>query len=81
MQAQHTSKVKTFTIAFDDATYDEAPYARAVAHHLGTEHHELLMTAQDALDVIPRLPDIYDEPFADSSQIPTTVLAHLTAPM
>jgi asparagine synthase (glutamine-hydrolysing) len=78
MQAQHTSKVKTFTIAFHDAAYDEAPYARAVADHLGTEHHELLMTARDALDVIPRLPDIYDEPFADSSQIPTTVLAHLT---
>jgi asparagine synthase (glutamine-hydrolysing) len=78
MQAQHSSKVQTFTIAFDDATYDEAPYARAVADHLGTEHHELLMTARDALDVIPRLPDIYDEPFADSSQIPSAVLAHLT---
>ncbi len=78
MQAQHTSKVKTFTIAFDDATYDEAPFARKVADHLGTEHHELLVTARDALDVIPRLPDIYDEPFADSSQIPTAVLAHLT---
>jgi len=78
MQAQHSSKVKTFTIASDDAIYDEAPYARAVADHLGTEHHELLMTARDALDVIPRLPDMYDEPFADSSQIPTAVLAHLT---
>jgi len=78
MQAQHDSKVKTFTIAFEDATYDEAPHARAVADHLGTEHHELLMTARDARDVIPRLPDIYDEPFADSSQIPTAVLAHLT---
>jgi asparagine synthase (glutamine-hydrolysing) len=78
MQAQHTSKVKTFTIAFDDATYDEAPFARTVADHLGTEHHELLVTARDALDVIPRLPGIYDEPFADSSQIPTAVLAHLT---
>jgi asparagine synthase (glutamine-hydrolysing) len=78
MQAQHTSKVKTFTIAFDDATFDEAPHAKAVAAHLGTEHHELLMTARDAQDVIPRLPEIYDEPFADSSQIPTAVLAHLT---
>jgi asparagine synthase (glutamine-hydrolysing) len=78
MQARHSSKVKTFTIAFEDATYDEAPQARAVADHLGTEHHELLMTAADALEVIPRLPDIYDEPFADSSQIPTAVLARLT---
>ncbi len=78
MQAQHTATVKTFTIAFEDAGYDEAPQARAVAEHLGTEHHELLMTARDALDVIPKLPDIYDEPFADSSQIPTAVLARLT---
>jgi asparagine synthase (glutamine-hydrolysing) len=78
MQAQHTSKVKTFTIAFDDAAYDEAPYARAVADHLGTEHHELKMTAADALDVVAHLPEIYDEPFADSSQIPTAVLARLT---
>jgi asparagine synthase (glutamine-hydrolysing) len=78
MQAQHTSKVQTFTIAFDDAGFDEAPQARAVADHLGTEHHELLVTPGDALDVVPRLPEIYDEPFADSSQIPTTVLARLT---
>jgi asparagine synthase (glutamine-hydrolysing) len=78
MQAQHTSRVRTFTIAFEDADYDEAPHARAVADHLGTEHHELLMTSRDALDVVPRLPEIYDEPFADSSQIPTTVLARLT---
>ncbi len=78
MQAQRGAKVKTFTIAFEDALYDEAPQARAVAEHLGTEHHELVVTARDALDVIPRLPTIYDEPFADSSQIPTTVLAHLT---
>jgi asparagine synthase (glutamine-hydrolysing) len=78
MQAQHTARVQTFTIAFDDATFDEAAEARAVADHLGTEHHELLVTAKDALDVVPRLPDMYDEPFADSSQIPTAVLARLT---
>ncbi len=77
MQAQNTSKVKTFTIGFEDATFDEAAEARAVAQHLGTEHHELLVTAADALGVVPRLPDIYDEPFADSSQIPTAVLAHM----
>ncbi|MDR3647630.1 MAG: asparagine synthase (glutamine-hydrolyzing) [Acidimicrobiales bacterium] len=78
MQAQHPSKVKTFTIAFDDAAYDEAADARRVAEHLGTEHHELFVTAADALDVIPRLAEVYDEPFADSSQIPTAVLAKLT---
>ncbi|MGD0381573.1 MAG: asparagine synthase (glutamine-hydrolyzing) [Acidimicrobiales bacterium] len=77
MQAQNTSKVKTFTIGFEDATFDEAAEARAVAQHLGTEHHELLVTAADALEVVPRLPDIYDEPFADSSQIPTAVLARM----
>ncbi len=78
MQAQHTSKVKTFTISFDDAAYDEAADARRVADHLGTEHHELCVSAAQALDVIPRLPEIYDEPFADSSQIPSAVLAGLT---
>ncbi len=78
MQAQHASKVQTFTIAFEDATYDEATYARAVADHLGTEHHELVVTWRDALEVVPKLPEIYDEPFADSSQIPTSVLARLT---
>jgi len=78
MQAHSASKVKTFTIAFEDAGYDEATHARRVASHLGTEHTELLMTAADALETIPRLPALYDEPFADSSQIPTAVLASLT---
>jgi asparagine synthase (glutamine-hydrolysing) len=78
MQAQATTKVKTFTIAFEDAGYDEAADARAVAAHLGTEHCELLVTARDALDLVPELPTVYDEPFADSSQIPTAVLARLT---
>ncbi len=78
MHAHSASKVKTFTIAFEDAGYDEATDARRVASHLGTEHTELLMTAADALETIPRLPALYDEPFADSSQIPTAVLASLT---
>ena len=71
MQAQSARAVQTFTIGFDDAAFDESPYAATVAHHLGTEHTKLRVTDADARDVIPLLPDLYDEPFADSSQIPT----------
>lgn len=70
MQAQSDRPVQTFTIGFDDAAFDESPHAAAVAHHLGTEHSKLRVTDVDALDVIPNLPELYDEPFADSSQIP-----------
>jgi len=74
MQAQSGSPVLTFTVGFDEAGFDEAPHALAVARYLGTEHHELRITAKDTLDVIPLLPYLYDEPFADSSQIPTYLL-------
>lgn len=77
MQAQSPRPVRTFSIGFAESEYDEAHHARAVAAHLGTDHTELLLTPADALGVIPRMPEIYDEPFGDSSQIPTHFVASL----
>jgi asparagine synthase (glutamine-hydrolysing) len=77
MQVQSRQPVKTFTIGFDEASYNEAPYAQAIAQHLGTDHTELYVTPAAALAVIPQLPTLYDEPFADPSQLPTWLIAHL----
>lgn len=77
MQAQSSRPIKTFSIGFGEGDYNEAVYAKAVAAHLGTDHTELYVTPADALSVIPRLPLMYDEPFGDSSGIPTHLVARL----
>jgi asparagine synthase (glutamine-hydrolysing) len=77
MQAQSARQVHTYAIGFEDKAYDEAGHARAVAAHLGTDHTELVVSERDALDVVPDLPGLYCEPFADSSQIPTFLVTRM----
>ncbi len=77
MQAQSSSPINTFTIGFEESNYNEAEHAAIIAKHLKTNHSELYVSSDDALNVIPKLPDIYDEPFSDSSQIPTFLVSEL----
>lgn len=78
MKKVHSGPVRTFSVAYDEAVYNEADHAAAVASHLQTDHTELRIRSNDVLDIIPSLPDIYDEPFADASQLPTTLISRLT---
>jgi asparagine synthase (glutamine-hydrolysing) len=78
MQKNSSQKVKTFTIGFHTKEYNEAAFAKEVARHLGTEHTEVYVSPEDVLNVIPKIPHIYDEPFSDSSQIPTYLVSEIT---
>lgn len=75
MQAQRAGPIETFSLGFREEKFNEAPYAREVATHLGTAHNEIILSGQDALDLLGRMPDLYDEPFADPSQLPTFMVA------
>ncbi len=78
MQAESKSKVKTFTIGFNEKGFNEAHEAKKIAKHIGTDHHELYVSATEAQKIVPKLPQIYCEPFADSSQIPTFLVSEMT---
>ena len=77
LQSQNTSKIKTYTIGFHEKEFNEAEYSKKVAAYIGTDHHEYYCTEKEALDLVPELPVIYDEPFADPSGIPTTLVCKI----
>jgi asparagine synthase (glutamine-hydrolysing) len=75
MQAGRSSPIDTFTLGFKEAAFDESPYARDVARHIGSRHHETILSGEDARDLVEKMPEIFDEPFADPSQLPTFLIA------
>ena len=75
LQKNNTQRIKTFTIGFNEEKYNEAPYAKIIAEYLGTDHHEYYCTTKEAQNILPFLPEIYDEPFGDSSAIPTILVS------
>src|SRR5690606_26582634 len=77
LQSNRTERLKTFTIGFDVPEFNEAPFAKQVAQHLGTDHTEYYCTHREAFEIIPKLPEIYDEPFGDNSIIPTTLVSQV----
>src|SRR5690606_31893776 len=77
MQQESVGSVKTFTIGSSDKAYNEAEQAREVANYIGTDHTELYISENEMLDIVPKIPDTYCEPFADSSQIPTMIVSEL----
>ena len=77
MQKNSLNKIKTFSIGFKESDYNEAEYAKEIAKYLGTEHNELYLTSQEAQKFIPLIPKYFDEPFADSSQIPTYLISKM----
>ncbi|MGL1888642.1 MAG: asparagine synthase (glutamine-hydrolyzing) [Reichenbachiella sp.] len=77
LSRHHKNKIKTFTIGFEDQAFNEAPYAKEISKYLGTEHTEYFCTQKEALDLIPKMPDIFDEPLGDNSVIPTTLVSQL----
>ena len=79
LQKNNQQKIKTFTIGFHENNFNEAPYAKKIANYLGTDHHEFYCTEKEAQNIIPQLADIFDEPFGDSSAIPTTLVSRFAA--
>ena len=79
MQQEKTTPIKTFTVGFEDSQFDESKYAKAISNHLGTDHSEIFVSDKESQDAISLLPEIYDEPFSDASQIPTLLLSRVAS--